>query len=1062
MVALSVRRWRAQSKLFALVLAVAVVAGTVLSGSLLLVRSAEQAGIRDALSSMTPDRVDVDVRMTNPANPVSATRESIDVAVTDAYGRGLDWSSAAWLTSAWGQTPDGVYSYLVELDDPSAAATLTSGVWPTSAPGIALPDSAATSLGLALGDTLTLDSNGSPVQFTVQGLYQALPESGIFWENDPLLATGNIDEFPEPDRSFYSPAHGAGPLIVAPGGVDASGLSTGQLHVTAHPAFLRPDAATLAALQARIPDAELDVARAVSQAGSEIFVDTDMGQALADVDAGLAASRSVALIIALVLLVVVVGAAAAVTRLLGEARRAEFDLLRARGASHGQVALAVVIDALAVAALIAVLSPWGAVVLHAGIVAVPPLNSAGVQQWVLPDATTWVASTVVALLVGALLCLPSAPSRGMFGKLPAGAVTVAAQTVLLVIAGLMIWRVTSAETRQGDILLTATPAVLLIAFAIVGSRVVTAATRLIGTLSSRSRGAVAPLAGWFASRAPGRSTGVALLALTVGASVVVLGANATWLQAVQNNAAVAVGPPARIAADNAGTIVADGLAQAGGSPVIRRQAFVVKELLGGSVDSAPGASVQVLGVGPAGRAQLSGGAVGEAGGTAIAGELPPRAIADSGPALPPGTTTVRATITIDAPEGVETVASLVTADESGLLAVLPLGPIEAGVATDVSAELATPVTAGNPTRLVGVTIQVRDEAGANPSGGGDVVRVLTTVDGLLAGGDQPDVGAPLAVLEDDFWVGSVSTDAERPPEVVVAGTGVRLEAYAVLGPAPITFGAVGWNAGSTVGAVIPTTLADDLDVGSDTILAGNIGGALVRFRMVGDATAIPGSATADDLRALAAGLPSDSRAASTILVDGQALAHSLVESSASGPLINEIWISGDGLNIVHNGDPSVDAVTATHLGEQMMDAPLRAEIPASAAVAVAASVLLALAGFGARTAAVSRSRRLESAQLRAVGLSRRGMLAVASIDTVVIAAAGIVVGIVGGVATLLLVGTRIVSVGGASASELVVPWQAVVLLPLALLAAVAVIAVGISWGQRRLPLAELLRTGADG
>lgn len=1068
MIALSLRRWHAQAKLFALVLAVAVVAGTVLGGSLLLVRSAEQAGIRDALTSMTADRVDVNVLIINPSPPVSATRESVDRAITESYGPGLSWASTGWITSEWETTPAGIYSYLVELDDPSTAATLTSGVWPTVTSDIALPESAAVALRIAVGDTLTLNHRDGPVALTVAGLYRALPESSAFWEKDPLLAEGNNEQLAEPGRSFYSPVHGIGPLITATGGVDASGLSLSQLEVVAHPTFLRPEAATLTSLQGLIPDAELDVSLAVPHSNGQMFVDTRMAEALADVEAGLAAARSVAAIIALVLLVVVVGAASAVTRLLGQARAAEFELLRTRGASPIQAASAVAVDAFVVAALIALISPWGGALLHAAIVGLPPLNGTGVQQWVLPDAASWAASTVVAVVVGGLLCVQFSPTRTSFGKLPVGAATLAAQTVILVIAALMVWRVITVDAGAGDLLLWATPAVLLIAVAIIGSRLVDALIRPLAALTGRARGAVAPLAGWFASRAPGRSAGVALLALTVGASVVVLGANATWQQAVRDNAAVAVGPPARLAAADGTQVITDGLAQAGGTPVIRRPAFVVKELLGGAFDAAPSESVQVLGVDATGRALLNRGAVGEAGGAAIVAEFPPRNNPDSGPALPAGTTEIQATITVEAPESVLTDAAFITADESGLLAVHSVGPVVPG-SNRVTAALPTPNSASNPTRLVGVTVQVSQPEQANFDSGGGAVSVLYTVDGLTAVSEQPDSApTPLAVLEDDTWAGSVSGDGNRPPEVGVVGSGVRIAASALLGPAPTTFGAVGWNAGLTVGAVFPETLADDLDIGPDTLLAGNIGGALVRFSMVGQTSSIPGSATADDIQALEAGLPSSSRAATTILVDGGALAHRLVESSAIGPLIDEIWVQADAIDglvtsaSAGDNDTDLALVDADLLGERMMDAPLRAEIPASAAVAVAASVLVALAGFGARTAAVSRARRLEAAQLRAVGLSRRGMLAVASIDTVAIAAAGIAIGIVGGLATLALVGTRIVSVGGASSTELVVPWQAVTVLPLALLAAVAVVAVGIAVGQRRLPLADLLRTGADG
>jgi hypothetical protein len=173
LITLSSRRWKAQSKLFALVLTVAVIAGAVLTGSLLLVRSAEQAGVRAGLGSITADRVDVSVRVLNPQSPVSDTRADIDRATEQAYGSGVEWSSRSWVTSDWVTTTDAVYAYLAELDDPALAATLTEGVWPTSPDGVALPRTAALSLGLAVGDTFKAGTAVTALTLRIDGLYQA-------------------------------------------------------------------------------------------------------------------------------------------------------------------------------------------------------------------------------------------------------------------------------------------------------------------------------------------------------------------------------------------------------------------------------------------------------------------------------------------------------------------------------------------------------------------------------------------------------------------------------------------------------------------------------------------------------------------------------------------------------------------------------------------------------------------------------------------------------------------------------------------------------------------------
>jgi hypothetical protein len=282
---------------------------------------------------------------------------------------------------------------------------------------------------------------------------------------------------------------------------------------------------------------------------------------------------------------------------------------------------------------------------------------------------------------------------------------------------------------------------------------------------------------------------------------------------------------------------------------------------------------------------------------------------------------------------------------------------------------------------------------------------------------------------------------------------------------------VGWDPTEPIRAVVPVGLADDLDVIPGADISGFVAGAPVAFRMVGTTDGVPGAATAGDLASLAAGLPSSSRGGSTIVVDGRALVHRLVQASAYGPLVDEHWLSASASdNEVTAGGHAPAAETtdrahfvdATAFGRRMMDAPLRAEIPAAAAVAVWASVLLALAGFGARVASVIRSRRLESAQLRAIGLSRRGMMGVATLDAVGTALTGSVIGLGAGWATLAWIGTRIVVVASGADVQLVVPWQALILVPLAILGALGLVSFGIAVGQRRLPLPQLLRAGGDG
>lgn len=1046
-----------------------MVAGSTLCGSLLLVGSTEQAGVRGALASLPPDRVAVTVQVGNPASPVAETRAAIDAATADAYGAGTRWSSTGWAITDWSRTESDVYSYLVEFDDPSAEAVLVDGVWPSSPPGVALPESAARSLGLVVGDEFDLGADGTSVPLRVLGIYRAAPESSTFWQNDPLGGSGNAEVFPKPRATFADPVHAVGPLISAPGGIDASTIAPLRLETVEHPTFSSVDVATMSDLRARAAEAETVVSGAVRHREGPLSVDTEIQAALDDVAAGLTATRSAALVIAFLLVGIVAAAVAAVTRLLVGARADESAHLLARGASRWQRWQTVAVDAAVLAALVTVLGPAGGVALHALIAGVPPLSTAGVPRWVLPDGAVWLVALGTGVTVGLLVCRPpsSSPRRSgarssgslSTGSLSTGSLSSAAGAALIAIAVLMVWRVLTVAPPAGDLLLTLTPVLLVAALAITGSLLVRGLATPVAAAVSRTRGAVPPLAGWFSARGAARGGGVVLLALAVGVSLVVLGTSATWQQAVRDEAAVAVGAPARVTVDanadvDAGTDAEAASMVHGGSPVIRRVTVVSKDASSSAGPAASSTPAQILGLDATARALLGEGAgpVERAGGAAILDALPGPDPADTGPLLPAGTAALQAHAALEAPDGVEADLAAVVEDASGTISIVPLGGL---VAPATALTLVSPAgalrSADGSLRLVGVTATVRtgEETGR--------AAVSVTLDQISTVGG----GGPVAVAMADAaqWAGSNDDDPDRPPEIVITDSGIRLSIIAGSAAAPITYGAVGWDPTAPIGAVVPVELADELDVVTGAKITGHLAATPVAFRIVGMTASIPGAATADDLASLAAGLPSSSRGEASIVVDGRALVHHLAQASAVGPTVDEYWLGADAVASSTGTDGFVDAVT---LGQEMMDAPLRAEIPAASALAVWATALLALAGFGARAASVTRSRRQETAQLRAIGLSRRGMLGVLIIDAAAIAVTGILIGLAAGWATLALVGARVAGAFGGPVVDVVVPWQALTLLPLGLLAALGVVVLGIAMGQRNLPLSELLRLGADG
>lgn len=1041
MLSLAARRWASQWKLFALVLVVAIVAGSVLAGTLLLVRSGEQAGVRAALSSIPAENVDVTVRVLDPPAPVSETRSAVDAATAEAFGSGTEWSSTAWVTTAWVTTTSNVFSYLAEIDDPQAAAALVDGVWPDTWPGVAVPESAALSLGLSVGDSLAFDDDDRSITVRVDGIYRADTSSGIFWENDPLLAEGDKPQFGEPGKSFGDIVHAIGPLLLPTGGADASGVGATQLGVTEHPSFAGVGVSGLDTLAARLADAESTIGAAVLEPRGAVIIDTSLGTALSDVSAGLNATRAAALTVLLLLLVVVVMVLSTATRLLADARAPEFALLGERGASVGQRAGAVAVDALVVGLVVAAVSPWGGAVVHAMVSAVPSLATAGFERWVQPGRDEWVAVAALAAVVSALICVPSA-RRGDGRSADRGATTrVALETIVVVSAIVLLWRAAAQASTVGDPLLAATPAVLVLASGMMGVRIVSAALRPAAAVFERTRGAVAPLAGWYAARRPGRGVGLLVVAAGIGAAVVVAGSAATWQQSLRDLATVAVGPPVRLDGPAAVDAVASGV----GAPVTRGESLISRVVVPGLEIDVPFASAQVLGLSPDARSLLPTEARGR--GDIIRG-LPPAGAPDSGPALPAGTREVRAIVDVTAPAGVYVDVSVVTASDKGVLTVSSLGETAPDLPAHEMTATVDPDAAGS--RLVGVMARVDSDA----EGSGRVSIALSAIATAKEAGGSPSI--PLDLSDAGGWAGS-SSNGDDFTGVEVTATGVTIAAPVILGGFPTTLGAVGWEPVAQIAAVVPESMADHLDVTAGGDITSFVAGSRVTFRMTGTTAGVPGAASAEDLAALEAGLPAPSRAESTIVVDGTALVHQLVQASAPGRLVDEVWTDGTAVS-----SQSLDgAVDTESFGERMLDAPLRAVLPVSFVLVVAAGFLLALVGFSAQTAASIQARRLESAQLRALGMSQRGMTAVALADATLAAVAGAVVGLVAGLGTLAFVGTRLVTAPGWTAVDLVLPWQMIAVLPVLGAAVLVVTLLVIQRAQRGLPLADLLRSGAS-
>ncbi|RIJ45397.1 hypothetical protein DZF99_17460, partial [Clavibacter phaseoli] len=92
--------------------------------------------------------------------------------------------------------------------------------------------------------------------------------------------------------------------------------------------------------------------------------------------------------------------------------------------------------------------------------------------------------------------------------------------------------------------------VVLVAVAALAVRLVPLVARGLGALAARSRGSVLPLAAWELARR-GRRTTAAVLLLSLALAVCTFGVTFlhTWQISQDDQAAVAVGPAARVVAD---------------------------------------------------------------------------------------------------------------------------------------------------------------------------------------------------------------------------------------------------------------------------------------------------------------------------------------------------------------------------------------------------------------------------------------------------------------------------------------------------------------------------------
>lgn len=474
------RRARSSAVLMATLFALVAVTTGILAFALGNSGALATSAARAAIASADPSEAGVRAQ----------TRVGPDVGAQDALAR-------AALTEGFAPAPIDIWTTLVTepraatgSDGPLAQRLIlwsgshlttdllqVDGVWPASAGEAALHAEAAGTLGVEVGDVLTIDDQ----ELTVTALWRPFDATAPGWFGEQLVQQGRDG------------VH-LGPLVV-----DRSAL-VGE-------PYLRwgvvPDAARIApehlsalaegAERAKTLVAEADVT------GRGITTEGDLGPTAVRAAHELAVAEAFGIVpVSLLLLVAVVGLLQ-VAGLLASTRERELHLLFARGASPGQVAGAGVVEALIIAVLGSALGTAAA--------AMALRLTSGVWSQTADVLRGGAISFGIALicLVGVTANATLRAHRG--GQARSDRVKAVAGAAALVLvsaaAALATWQLRRSGSfvrdvdgaPSADLLPALSPALLLAAAAVIGLVVLAPATRLLEGVTRRLRSTTAWLAG---------------------------------------------------------------------------------------------------------------------------------------------------------------------------------------------------------------------------------------------------------------------------------------------------------------------------------------------------------------------------------------------------------------------------------------------------------------------------------------------------------------------------------------------------------------------------------------
>jgi FtsX-like permease family len=338
--------------------------------------------------------------------------------------------------------------------------------------------------------------------------------------------------------------------------------------------------------------------------------------------------------------------------------------------------------------------------------------------------------------------------------------------------------------------------------------------------------------------------------------------------------------------------------------------------------------------------------------------------------------------------------------------------------------------------------------------------------------DDTYTAEPVTPDADARWYGLNTSPTGPKPTTAYLAEGWQLDLGVII-PAdvlnnPATFVQIGWVPVVVLQGVIPKAFGAELNIRSGELLSANVDGVSVKVQVAGMAPLIPGTASAEELTASSSGFAASAGRAEIVVVDQTLLARYLAQSGVEGVLANEWWVdvpAGHAQTYLNTLPKDTSALSGEVLGLQLQQAPLRVATQAALWLAILAGALLAAVGFAVHSTTTMRARRLELAQLRAIGLSRNKLVGLFTIESLLLCVLGAVFGIAIGLTLVWLVGPLVaVSPDGSPTVPSVtieIPWTSIGLLVVELAAVLALVVSIVARVQRSVEPAELLRGGSE-